>query len=88
MAPMGPPQKCRCDVVCEVAIPAGPDCHGGVPLDGVKCTEQQRGEPAYADLTDVAFFPQLMRSVEEALQRLLGLLYTPRIRRLCERLAE
>lgn len=43
-----------------------------------------RGEQTYADLDDVLYFPQLMAEIERELQRRLGLLYTPRIRRLAE----
>ena len=45
---------------------------------------KRRGEEIYADLTDVAVFPKLMRVVEEELQRRLGLLYTPTVRRICD----
>jgi hypothetical protein len=43
-----------------------------------------RGEEGYCDLTDVFVFPQLTEIVACELQRLLGLLYTPVIRRLCD----
>ena len=42
------------------------------------------GRRTYADLTDVAIFPALMERVEEEVQRRLGLLYRPQIRRLSD----
>jgi hypothetical protein len=47
-----------------------------------------RGKDTYIDLTDVAIFSGLMQIVAEELQRRLGLLYTPEIRRLNELGAE
>jgi hypothetical protein len=44
----------------------------------------KQGKDTYIDLTDVAISPTLMRVVEEELQRRLGLLYTPVIRRLAD----
>lgn len=41
-----------------------------------------RGEITYIDLTDVFTFPSLMEIVEKELQKRLGLLYAPTIRRL------
>ena len=41
-------------------------------------------EGAYADLTEVLMFPTLTEVVERELQKRLGLLYTPTIRRLCD----
>src|SRR5437867_11220964 len=46
---------------------------------------EARGERTYADLTDVLHFPSLRQVVAEELQRQLGLLYTPEIRRFCDR---
>ncbi len=43
-----------------------------------------RGEETYADLTDVFMFEQLTEVIAHELQRRLGLLYTPTIRRLCD----
>lgn len=43
-----------------------------------------RGEPTYADLTDVFIFSKLTEIVARELQERLGLLYTPVIRRLCD----
>jgi hypothetical protein len=43
-----------------------------------------RGQDTYADLTDVIVFPGLTQIVARELQRRLGLLYTPEIRRLCD----
>jgi hypothetical protein len=43
-----------------------------------------RGQDTYADLTDVFVFPGLTQIVAKELQRRLGLLYTPEIRRLCD----
>jgi hypothetical protein len=48
---------------------------------------EERGEKTYADLTDVMFFPELIRRVELELQKRLGLLYTPQIRCLGDHLA-
>jgi hypothetical protein len=45
---------------------------------------EARGEETYADLTEVFMFLKLMHIVEEALQKRLGLLYTPEIHRLCD----
>jgi len=41
-----------------------------------------KGEDSYADLTDVFSFPMLTEIVAKELQKRLGLLYTPTIRRL------
>lgn len=43
-----------------------------------------RGEDTYVDLTDVFIFPELTATVGRALQKRLGLLYTPVIRRLAD----
>jgi len=45
---------------------------------------QARGEETYADLTDVFLFTGLTEVVAKELQKRLGLLYTPVIRRLCD----
>lgn len=46
------------------------------------CARGQEG--AFADLTDVFFFPALTDVIAGELQKRLGLLYTPVIRRLCD----
>jgi hypothetical protein len=43
---------------------------------------EARGEATYADLTDVFYFPTLTEIVAREIQKRLGLLYTPEIRRL------
>lgn len=43
-----------------------------------------RGEETYADLTEVFMFQSLTVVVARELQKRLGLLYTPVIRRLCD----
>jgi hypothetical protein len=43
-----------------------------------------KGEETYADLTEVFTFPSLTELVARKLQKRLGLLYTPVIRRLCD----
>jgi hypothetical protein len=44
----------------------------------------ERGEHTYADLTEVLDFPELTEIVAKELQKRLGLLYVPEIRRLSE----
>lgn len=43
-----------------------------------------RGEPAYADFDEVLDFPHLTAAIERELQRRLGLLYSPTVRRLSD----
>ncbi len=43
-----------------------------------------KGKETYADLTDVFLFPTFTEAVARELQKRLGLLYTPVIRRLCD----
>jgi hypothetical protein len=45
---------------------------------------QARGEETYADLTEVFMVPALTEALAKELQKRLGLLYTPVIRRLCD----
>jgi hypothetical protein len=45
---------------------------------------QARGEDTYADLTEVFLFGSLTDVIARELQKRLGLLYTPVIRRLCD----
>ena len=43
-----------------------------------------RSKGTYADLTEVFMFPSLTEVIGKGLQKRLGLLYTPVIRRLCD----
>jgi hypothetical protein len=43
-----------------------------------------KGEDTYIDLTEMFLFPQLTEVIARELQKRLGLLYTPVIRRLCD----
>lgn len=43
-----------------------------------------RGEKTYIDLTDVFIFPEFLNIVAAELQKRLGLLYVPTIRRFCD----
>jgi hypothetical protein len=45
---------------------------------------QAKEEETYADLTEVFMFPTLTEVVARELQKRLGLLYTPVIRRVCD----
>src|SRR5262249_44287176 len=52
------------------------------PHDKYQREAEARGEGGYADLTEVLFFPELTEVFARELQKRLGLLYTPTIRRL------
>ncbi len=54
------------------------------PHDKYTREAQAKGRDTYADLTDVFLFPALTEEVAKELQKRLGLLYTPVIRRLCD----
>lgn len=55
------------------------------PYDRYARESCERGEEgAFADLTDVFFFPALTERIASELQKRLGLLYTPIIRRLSD----
>lgn len=54
------------------------------PHDRYTLEAQVKGEETYADLTEVFMFPDLTAVVARELQKRLGLLYTPVIRRLCD----
>jgi hypothetical protein len=54
------------------------------PHDRYTREAQAKGEETYADLTEVFMFPSLTEIVARELQKQLGLLYTPIIRRLCD----
>jgi len=45
---------------------------------------RERGEGTYIDLTDMFFNPSLTEVISVALQKQLGLRYTPVIKRLCD----
>jgi hypothetical protein len=54
------------------------------PHDKYMRQAQGKGTESYADLTDVFIFASLTEIVARELQKRLGLLYTPVIRRLCD----
>ncbi len=54
------------------------------PHDRYMREAEDKGENTYADLTEVFIFPKLTEVVARELQKRLGLLYTPVIRRLCD----
>ena len=55
-----------------------------LPHDRYMREARARGKETYADLTEVFMFPSLTETVARELQKRLGLLYTPVIRRLCD----
>jgi hypothetical protein len=54
------------------------------PHDRYMREARAEGEETYADLTDVFLYPTLTEVVARELQKRLGLLYTPVIRKLCD----
>jgi hypothetical protein len=54
------------------------------PHDRYTREAKAKGQETYADLTEVFTFPPLTEVVSRELQKQLGLLYTPIIRRLCD----
>jgi hypothetical protein len=54
------------------------------PHDRYMRESRARGDETYTDLTDIFVFPSLSETVAKELQKKLGLLYTPVIRRLSE----
>ncbi len=62
-----------------------PDQWSENPYDRYQRESCERGQQgAFADLTDVFIFPKLIEVVARELQKRLGLLYTPVIRRMCD----
>jgi hypothetical protein len=55
-----------------------------MPNDRYMREAQAQGKETYADLTEVFMFPSLTEVIGKGLQKRLGLLYTPVIRRLCD----
>src|SRR5262249_41920259 len=54
------------------------------PHDRYMREARTRGDETYTDLTEIFTFPSLTEGVTKELQKRLGLLYTPVIRRLCD----
>jgi hypothetical protein len=63
---------------------SSPDQWSESPHDQYMRQAAARGENTYTDLTDVFLFPSITETVARELQKRLGLLYTPTIRRLCD----
>ena len=61
-----------------------PDQWAEMPHDRYTREAQAQGKETYADLTEVFMFPSLTEVIGKELQKRLGLLYTPVIRRLCD----
>jgi hypothetical protein len=55
-----------------------------MPHDRYMREAQAQGKETYADLTEMFMFPSLTEVIGKELQKRLGLLYTPVIRRLCD----
>jgi hypothetical protein len=54
------------------------------PHDRYLREARAKGEDTYTDLTDVFIFPRITEVIARELQKRLGLLYTPVIRRRCD----
>jgi len=54
------------------------------PHDRYMREARAKGEDTYTDLTDVFMFPRITEVIARELQKRLGLLYTPVIRRRCD----
>jgi hypothetical protein len=54
------------------------------PYDKYLREARAKGQDTYTDLTDVFIFPEITEVVAGELQKRLGLLYTPVIRRFCD----
>jgi hypothetical protein len=61
-----------------------PDQWTEAPHDKYTREARAKGKDTYTDLTDVFLFPAITEVVARELQKRLGLLYTPVIRRLCD----
>jgi hypothetical protein len=59
-----------------------PDQWAATPQDKYMRGARARGKEMYTDLTDIFLVPEITEVVARALQKRLGLLYTPLIRRL------
>jgi hypothetical protein len=70
------------DVFAERRLPQEPGEES--PHDRYMREARSEGESTYSDLTDVFLFPGQTEMVAKELQKRLGLLYTPEIRRLCD----
>ncbi len=60
------------------------DLWSEMPHDRYMRAAKAKGHCTYIDLTDMFLFPQFTEIIARELQRRLGLLYTPTIRRFCD----